>query len=56
MGFSFLILLGIGYLIYQVAFGISKDIKRNEEKIDMLKLQFKEINLKLDEINKKLDK
>lgn len=50
-----LIILGIGYLIYRVAFEIPKDIKRTEGKIDMLSLQVKEINLKLNELNKKLE-
>lgn len=50
-----LIILGIGYLIYRVAFEIPKDSKRTEGKIDMLSLQLKEINLKLNELNKKLE-
>ncbi|MCG8400781.1 MAG: hypothetical protein MJA84_04200 [Firmicutes bacterium] len=53
---TFLILLGFGYLIYRVAFVIPKDIKRTEDKIDMLKLHLEEIKLTLNEINKKLDR
>ena len=52
----FLILLGIGYLIYRVAFGVPKDIKKLEEKIDMQTLDLKEIELKLNLLDKKLDK
>lgn len=52
---SFLLLLGVGYLIYRIAFEIPKQIKRTEEKVDMLKLHLQEIQLNLHEINKKLD-
>jgi hypothetical protein len=53
---TILIILGIVYLIYRVAFGISKDIKRLEDKNDMLKLHLQEIELKLNQLDKKLDK
>lgn len=52
----FLIILGIGYLIYRVAFQVPKDIKRLEDKIDMLKLHLQEIEIKLNQLDKKLDK
>ncbi|SKA98274.1 hypothetical protein SAMN05443428_12812 [Caloramator quimbayensis] len=42
-----LIILGIIYLIYKVAFKVPKDIKRLESKIDNLQLHLKEIELKL---------
>ncbi|MCY6960002.1 hypothetical protein [Clostridium brassicae] len=51
----FLILLVLGYLIYKVTFEVPKDIKRIEDKIDILKLHLQEIELKLDQINKKID-
>ena len=49
------IILGICYLIYRVTFGISKDIKKVEDKTDMLKLHLQEIELKLNQIDKKLN-
>ena len=52
MGELFLILLLCSYIIYRVAFVVPKDIRRVEEKIDMLKLHLQEIELKLNEINK----
>lgn len=48
-----LTILGIIYLIYKVAFGVPKDIKRLESKVDNLQLHIKEIELKLNELNKK---
>lgn len=51
----FLVLLGVGYLIYRVAFEIPKQIKATEEKVDILKLHLQEIKLTLNEISKKLD-
>ncbi|QZY56471.1 hypothetical protein [Crassaminicella profunda] len=56
MAETLLIMLGILYLIYRVAFRIPKDIKRIEDKIDMLKLHLQEIELKLNELDKKSDK
>lgn len=56
MAETFLILLGVGYLIYRAAFAIPKDIKRTEDKVDMLKLHIEEIKLTLNEINKKIDR
>lgn len=56
MAETILIILGIGYLIYRVTFGISKDIKRLEDKNDMLKLHLQEIELKLKQLDEKLDK
>ncbi|ARE87005.1 hypothetical protein [Clostridium formicaceticum] len=52
---TFLILLGTGYLIYKVAFGIPKQVKRTEEKLDMLKLHLQEIQLDLNEISKRIN-
>ncbi len=52
----FLILVGTGYLIYRVAFGVPKDIKRLEQKIDMLNLHIQEIELKLNQGDRKVDK
>ncbi|SHJ69434.1 hypothetical protein SAMN02745975_02650 [Geosporobacter subterraneus DSM 17957] len=52
----FLIIIGIGYLIYKVAFGVPKDIKKLEDKVDLLKLHLQEIELKLNQIDKKLDR
>jgi hypothetical protein len=52
----FLIIMGIGYLIYRIAFQVPKDIKKLEDKIDMLKLHLKEIEIKLNQVDKKLDK
>ncbi|MCT4621116.1 MAG: hypothetical protein N4A62_17230 [Marinisporobacter sp.] len=56
MAETLLIIMGIVYLIYRVAFRIPKDIKRIEDKIDMLKLHLQEIELKLNEFDKKSDK
>lgn len=50
---TLLIILGIIYLIYKVAFEVPKDIKRLESKVDNLQLHLKEIELKLNELNKK---
>ncbi|MCY6372641.1 hypothetical protein [Clostridium ganghwense] len=52
MAETLLIILGIGYLIYRVTFGISKDIKRVEGKIDMLNLHLKEMEMKLNQLEK----
>lgn len=51
-----LILLGVGYLIYKVAFKVPKDIKKLDEKIDMLNLHLKEIEIKLSQLDEKIDK
>ncbi|AKL95130.1 hypothetical protein CACET_c16810 [Clostridium aceticum] len=56
MELTLLLLMGIGYIIYKVAFQVPKQIERNEEKIDMLKLQLKEMHIKLDKIIETLDK
>lgn len=56
MAETILIILGICYLIYRVAFGVPKDIKKLEDKVDILKLHLQEIGLKLDQLDKKLDK
>jgi hypothetical protein len=53
---TFLIILGIIYLVYKVAFGVPKDIKKLESKVDNLQLHLKEIELKLIQLDKKLDK
>lgn len=50
-----LIILGILYLIYRVAFQVPKDIKKLEDKVDMLKLYLQEVELKLNQIDNKLD-
>lgn len=50
---TLLIILGIIYLIYKVAFEVPKDIKKLESKVDNLQLNLKEIELKLNELNKK---
>ncbi|MCT4563980.1 MAG: hypothetical protein N4A68_06615 [Maledivibacter sp.] len=47
----FLMLLGFGYLIYKIAIEIPRDIKRVEEKVDILKLHLQEISIKMDKIN-----
>jgi hypothetical protein len=52
----FLIILGIGYLIYRVAFRVPKDIKKLEDKVDMLNLHLQEIELKLNQLDIKLDR
>lgn len=56
MELTILLIMGIGYLVYRIAFQVPKDIKRTEEKIDMLELQLKEINIELNEISEKLQK
>jgi len=52
MAETFLLVLGFCYLIYTVAFKVPKDIKKVEDKVDLLQLQLKEINLKLSQISK----
>lgn len=47
----FLLLLGFGYLIYKITIEIPRDIKRVEEKVDILKLHLQEISIKIDKIN-----
>lgn len=51
-----LIILVIIFFIYRVAFEVPKEIKKLEDKIDILKLHLQEIELKLDQLDKKLDK
>lgn len=51
-----LILLGVGYLVYRVAFKVPKDIKKLEEKVDMLNLHLKEIEIMLSQLDEKIDK
>ncbi|WP_156936341.1 hypothetical protein [Clostridiisalibacter paucivorans] len=51
MTLTFLILFGVCYLIYKVAFEIPKNINNIEDKIDILKLHLQEIELKLNKIN-----
>ncbi|SHK12095.1 hypothetical protein [Paramaledivibacter caminithermalis] len=50
----FLILLGFGCIIYKVTIDIPKDIKSCNEKLDTVKLQLKEISMKIDKISEKL--
>lgn len=47
-------LIVLSGVIYQIFWGIPSQINRNEEKIEILKLHLKEINIKLDQINDKL--
>ena len=51
----FLLVFGFCYLIYIVAIKVPKDIKKVEDKVDLLLLHIKEIELKLNQINKKMD-
>ncbi|MCG8538374.1 MAG: hypothetical protein MJA82_00350 [Clostridia bacterium] len=50
-----LIIFLIGYLIYKVTFQVPRDIKKLGDKIDILKLHLQEIELKLNQLDKKLD-
>ena len=50
-----LIIFFIGYLIYKVIFEIPRDIKKLGDKIYMLKLHQQEIELKLNQLDKKQD-
>jgi len=52
----FLVIVGFCYLIYIVAIKVPKDIKKVEDKVDLLLLHTKEVELKLNQINKKIDK
>ena len=56
MAETLLIILGIIYLVYKVAFEVPKYIKKLECKVDNLQLHLKEIELKLSQLDKKLDK
>lgn len=47
----FLIIMGIGYLIYKVAFEVPKDIKRLENKMDKIDLQLQEILFRLNKLD-----
>jgi len=40
---------------YQMFWGIPKQIQQMDEKIEMLKFHFKEVNLKLDQVSEKLN-
>ena len=51
-----IIIIGILYLIYMAAFEVPKYIKKLEGKVDMLNLHLKEIELRLNQLDKKLDK
>lgn len=51
-----LILLFIIFLIYRIAFEVPNDIKNLENKIDILKLHLHEIELKITDLDKKIDK
>jgi hypothetical protein len=51
-----LILLVIGYLIYRVPFEVPKGINKLENEIEMVNLHLQEIELKLNQLDKKLDK
>ena len=51
----FLALLLIGYLLYIIAFRIPNLMKKTEEKIDILKLNIHEVQIRLNEISRKLD-
>ncbi len=42
-------------VIYQIFWGIPNQIKMNDDKIEILKLHLKQINIKLDQINDKLN-
>jgi hypothetical protein len=55
MELIFLTILGTGYLIYKIAFIIPRDIRSVENKVDMVKFHLQEIELRLNEISKKLD-
>jgi hypothetical protein len=55
MAETFLLVLGFCYFIYISAIKVPKDIKKVEDKVDLLQLQLKEINLKLSQMNKKKD-
>jgi cell division protein FtsL len=54
----FILIVGIAiiYLIYKAAYVVPNDIKRIESKVDNLQLHLKEIELKLSQLNKKIDK
>jgi hypothetical protein len=51
-----IIILGIIFLIYRVAFEVPKDVKNLENKIDILKLHLQEIEIRLTELDKKIIK
>ncbi|MPN38245.1 hypothetical protein SDC9_185769 [bioreactor metagenome] len=55
MAEMFVIILVIIYLVYIVAFEVPKDIKKLETKVDSLHLSLKEIEIKLVQLDKKLD-
>lgn len=51
-----LVILAMLFFIYRVAFEVPTEIKKLEDKIDILKLHLQEVELKLDQLDKKLDK
>ncbi|QUH26009.1 hypothetical protein [Serpentinicella alkaliphila] len=51
----FLALLVAVYIFYIVAFQIPNQIKSIEEKIDILKLNIHEVQIRINEISRKLD-
>jgi hypothetical protein len=52
----FLILLVIGYFIYRVTFEAPKGINKLEDEIELVNLHLQEIELKLNQLDRKLDK
>ena len=55
MAETILMILGILYLVYRVAFGVSKDIRRVEQKVDGLRLHLDAIELQLSRLDKNLN-
>ena len=51
----FLAFLLVAYLFYIIAFRIPNQMKKTEEKIDILKLNIQEVQIRINEISKKLD-
>lgn len=51
----FFALIVLGLFIHRVAFHVPKEIKKLEENVDGLKLQLREIQMKLDDIYEKLE-
>jgi cell division protein FtsL len=54
----FILIIGIAiiYLIYKAAYVVPNDIKRIESKVNNLQLHLKEIEFKLGQLDKKIDK
>lgn len=44
------------YLIYRIAFILPREISKSNESIELLRQQVREVSMKLNEINEKLDK